>query len=1043
MMDDSLYLTNIRLTQFRSFAKLDIDLPAEPSVLIVHGSNGLGKSSLFDALEWTLTDRIDHYRDVNGVKKVGKYLCRWREGDDGPTSAAMTFCDGSSIERMLSSADATQSTRGGNIEDIGAFLKAPTWDQTIQSLQHYLMLTHFLGQSALSRLTHRTPAERFDILKEAAQSREIEQLAITLHGKGNTTASKAFTRRIDHLEKEVGRLDELLAQEAELWEGTLAAGALDPTGAATLGRTILVEIDAARAELALVPMARQATDAMDHSELTAIWDDAQAQVRDREAQLRRAGQLIEGWGRRTTLLAETGAALEKTQTERIQLAARLQQFAAARIQQQRAATQALEVQAAAVARFNLLSTLRAAVDHYRKQRDTVAEALAKVETAETAHLAAERDASILDRRGAIVTRLRVDFDRVTTELAEAHRQRDRCKQWLDRAEKLDQLRRILNDYRASSADLERTVREVEISEEGARSREAAQREALRQLQEVTGAISQAVTTIATRLPEDACDCPVCATHFDDPLRLRERVSGAAERLAPLLVAQEQHLAQVIEEREALTASLADQRAVLARVSNTEGEIAAEAAANADLEAVFGVEATLDVAMVTRLRDDALQVADRLSWRLRRLEYWRQRLNDVSGTTLPQALAGAIKRRDELARVKESASRRASLARRAADAALADVVAHEGMLGLDAGGPDHEHQGAYIAGETARAQAQADADQATKTLAETDAALSEASTQEASLAARIADLALRVADYRHEFDDDRRAWVELGFTGAQPNQTEVDGGKTALVSAIEHLDRAQDMMRRLADGAAVWAQQESHRSALERLREAIDGAPNSNRDQIRTAAETVVGTQRRLKEATTKTKAIARAASFDILDQVADFNAAYIEPLDDLMKQINLAILCDPRVGIDLQVKNKKIEQVAYKTGEVPAAMGDIDPALVHSEGQMAALGVSMLTAASLTYPWSRWRALILDDPLQHNDAIHASAFADLMGNIVRDRRYQLLLSTHDVAQAEFLRRKFDSRQIPCSLLNLLGTGREGVEWTLRPPRTATPNVAVG
>ncbi|TCG05869.1 hypothetical protein BZM27_30500 [Paraburkholderia steynii] len=123
-MDESLYLTNIRLTQFRSFAKLDIDLPAEPSVLIVHGSNGLGKSSLFDALEWTLTDKIDHYRDVNGVKKAGKYLCRWREGDDGPTSAAITFCDGSSIERMLSSADAMQSTRGGNVEDIGAFLRA-------------------------------------------------------------------------------------------------------------------------------------------------------------------------------------------------------------------------------------------------------------------------------------------------------------------------------------------------------------------------------------------------------------------------------------------------------------------------------------------------------------------------------------------------------------------------------------------------------------------------------------------------------------------------------------------------------------------------------------------------------------------------------------------------------------------------------------------------------------------------------------------------------------------------------------------------------
>lgn len=66
-----------------------------------------------------------------------------------------------------------------------------------------------------------------------------------------------------------------------------------------------------------------------------------------------------------------------------------------------------------------------------------------------------------------------------------------------------------------------------------------------------------------------------------------------------------------------------------------------------------------------------------------------------------------------------------------------------------------------------------------------------------------------------------------------------------------------------------------------------------------------------------------------------------------------------------------------------------------------------------------------------------------MCNIVRDCRYQLLLSTHDVAQVEFLRRKFDSRRIPCSLLNLLGTGREGVEWTLRPRSRAIPDVAVG
>ncbi|UPG83892.1 AAA family ATPase [Luteibacter aegosomatis] len=1041
-MDDSLYLTNIRLSQFRSFAELNIDLPAEPSVLIVHGSNGLGKSSLFDALEWTLTDRIDHFRNVNGVKRVGKYLCRWRNGDGGPTSATMTFSDGGSIERMLSSAEATQSTRGGNIEDIGAFLKAPTWGHTIQSLEHYLLLTHFLGQSTLSRLTHRTAAERFEMLKEAAQSREIEELAIVLHGKGNTTASKAFSRRIDQLEKEVVRLDELLAQEAELWEGAQAQGALDSTGTATLGRSLLLEIEAARTEIAL-PLTRQATAPIDLGELTAIWNEARAQVRNREAQLRRAEQLVEEAGRRTTLLAETGAALGETQAEQMRLAARSQELAATRIQRQEVATQALEIQASAVVRLNLLSTLHAAVEHYREQRNAAVEAAVSVHAAEAAHKAAEREASMLDRRGAVVARLRVDADRVTEELAGMHRQRDMCKQWLDRAKELDQLHRALDHDRASFPDIERDVRELEISERSARSREVSQREALHKLQEITGAISQAVTTIATQLPEDACNCPVCATRFNEPSLLRERASGAAERLAPLLLAQEQQVARAIEEREALTRKLGEQRAVLASIRDTKERIVAEAAANADLGALFGVVGTLDVAMVTRLHNDALQGADRLSWRLRRLEYWRQRLTDVSGTPLAQALAGAVKRRDDLARVKESSGLRAALAHQAAEATLVNVVAHEEMLGLDSTAVNHDHQDAYIAGETALARAKTGADQAIKALTETDAALSEARAQDASLTARIADLTLRIADYRKAFDEDRHAWTELGFTGAQPNQMEANGGKAALIRAIERMDRAKDMLRQLADSAAAWARQESHRSALERLREAIDGAPNSSRDQIRTAAETVVGTQRRLKEATTQTKAIARAASSDILDQVADFNAAYIEPLDDLMKQINLAILCDPRIGIDLQVKNKKIEQVAYKTGEVSAGAGDIDPALVHSEGQMAALGVSMLAAASLTYPWSRWRALILDDPLQHNDAIHASAFADLMGNIVKDRRYQLLLSTHDVAQAEFLRRKFDSRRIPCSLLNLLGTGREGVEWTLRPPRTAVPNAAAG
>jgi wobble nucleotide-excising tRNase len=189
--------------------------------------------------------------------------------------------------------------------------------------------------------------------------------------------------------------------------------------------------------------------------------------------------------------------------------------------------------------------------------------------------------------------------------------------------------------------------------------------------------------------------------------------------------------------------------------------------------------------------------------------------------------------------------------------------------------------------------------------------------------------------------------------------------------------------------------------------------------------------------TIEVKAIAKEASAEINAELAEFNSEYIKPLGNLMSKINQAILCDPRVGIDLHVKHKKVEQIAIKGDEVPKG-GKIDPILVHSEGQMAALAVSMLCAASLTFPWSRWKALILDDPLQHNDSIHVAAFSDLMANLISSEGYQVLISTHDVAQAEFLQRKFSSRRIPCKTLSLLGQGTNGVEWSMRTERSADP-----
>jgi hypothetical protein len=115
-----------------------------------------------------------------------------------------------------------------------------------------------------------------------------------------------------------------------------------------------------------------------------------------------------------------------------------------------------------------------------------------------------------------------------------------------------------------------------------------------------------------------------------------------------------------------------------------------------------------------------------------------------------------------------------------------------------------------------------------------------------------------------------------------------------------------------------------------------------------------------------------------------------------------------------------------------------EPDLWLSEGQQSVLGLSVLLGASTSYRWSRWRALLLDDPLQNADLIHATAFADVMRGLVRDEKYQIMISTHDYEEADFLERKCKAWNIPVQKITLLSLGPTGVRFRAE---VATPVLA--
>lgn len=525
-----IYLTGIELAEFRTFETLNIDLAPEPGVLIVHGSNGLGKSSLFDALEWTLTGDIDHFTSADGYEKFGNYLCRWGQGLS-PTSSALTFSDGNRIKRELSGPNVKISTTSG-ISDITDYLRQPDWQQPIAALNRYLLLTHFLGQSSLSRLTHRKPGERFQILKEVSQSATLQKFGLALHGPGQTLPARAFTKRISQRQRDVADLTDLLSQEAELWSGAQVSGALDDGGAITLSAQIVTALENAWKRLLGSPSPFTWGSLPESGDLQSAIDQCSKHARQREFAVSEARRLLALHERHRKALAETSGASEETKREvdAVSAAVEAAKQEAGRRQATFSAalnplTTARELHGAIIA----LSQADAARD---KMRDDLEKAVTDLVAARSALNEAEQLVQRNERRIQLETRLSAELNVADQRLSLTRASINRGYQWLESANRIALTGAELHDLENRNSDIDDQIATASSNLATAQLAEGERREALRSIERSVGVLSAAVSTVATHLPSSAHNCPVCATHFESPGALFARAEAAAERLAP-------------------------------------------------------------------------------------------------------------------------------------------------------------------------------------------------------------------------------------------------------------------------------------------------------------------------------------------------------------------------------------------------------------------------------------------------------------------------------------------------------------------------------
>lgn len=167
-----------------------------------------------------------------------------------------------------------------------------------------------------------------------------------------------------------------------------------------------------------------------------------------------------------------------------------------------------------------------------------------------------------------------------------------------------------------------------------------------------------------------------------------------------------------------------------------------------------------------------------------------------------------------------------------------------------------------------------------------------------------------------------------------------------------------------------------------------------REEIDTLADVVSQSQAAATSARKIERAVKRVSA-----EIIDERLAQISPLLNELYQ-RLRPHADWRT-IDYSIRGDVKRFLSLKVGD------GLNPQFVFSSGQRRAAGLAFLLSVHLARAWTPWRALLLDDPVQHIDDFRALHLVEVLAALRLDHR-QIICAVEDPALADLLCRRLVS-----------------------------------
>jgi DNA repair exonuclease SbcCD ATPase subunit len=1012
-----IYLSRIKIENFRTFGDFDISIPAAPGLTLLTGTNGLGKSSFFDAIEWGLTGtvrRFDRYLKKSIAEE--RYLTR-RTAPANSHKILLGYGDGHDVERSAES--------GPSSAAVVELLKQGGWGQ-IRDVGTYLAFTHFLGQAAQQRFTSRESPEQWEALKGPSGIERLEEVRQGLRGRATQLA---FTRRI---EQEKAVVEDLKRQIAQ-WQGwrtrlerlqnaMSATGALSPQELATRIADLGTEVSVIAAGAVPIP------EGSGNSERLTIMDKHIAGVRRVVAERRATLDSLAG------LPAQYVAVAADARSDGPALISARNTVEAAKAALSSAESGATAAATAVEAQAKIVTSVEADIALHEAARQDVARRAqlnqlvnaAKQEESDLQTRIASHRAEITELERAIS----LERDR-RSDLAQKRAIAEAARRILDECAKLAELGRSASTsaaaYAAAAESASRAKTElpplvaskVRLAEALARAETT-----LEAARKRSSEIAAAVARLSTHIHEDDTTCPVCSTPFE-PGELKLLAESAAAAGDTQLVASDAEVERIRSEVDLVDRQIASleasvNRASLALRTSTVSQ-ATVVEARAAIAVALHVDADVDLHATALARDQSARTAF-----LAADAAFQSVLTSAAGASVRHATLQA--EADEIERRLSETSARTS-ALEAEERSCAERLAARGQ------------SGATIEEISARLRDQQE--QLTKARDSHRSLVATAEQSKVALAGHRAHLSVAERELAQATDARAAAERSAAAIASQwsaaglefpPSLAGLEAARSSVLDALGRLDELGLRQTELGrDNEASLLQRE-----IDEIKAAmIDAGGEVGSADSSAFEETLkerLKTARAAHKLSTSAKTAVNKFTDSLKQEAIDFSAQFLAPLNHVIDAFNEAMLSTPgetiRFNAEHRVDTTKFEMMLHYRDRIDASTFDtaLPPQVVLSEGQLAANGFSILCAASTAYPWSRWRALLLDDPLQHNDIIHTAAFVDVMRNMVEVQGYQLIMSSHDRAESDFIFRKFDAAGLPCSTVNLTAPASSGVQY---------------